>query len=76
MANEFLEYFEPLVLNWLTVISHGTNKKAVKQLLSPKGVSFTFGLSNKLSTKLFNKWQKEQSPKQAKMLMQVSKQRK
>lgn len=48
--------FKPLVFDWLNVISKGTNKEVVEQLLTPKGISHTFGLPISLSTRFFNKW--------------------
>lgn len=59
MSKELYELFKPIVFKWLTVISDGTNKKVVKQLVSPKGINHTFRLPNNLCNKLFNEWQKK-----------------
>lgn len=48
--------FKKVVFDWLDVISKGTNKDVVKELLTPKGVAYTFDLPMGLSKKLFNKW--------------------
>lgn len=50
--------FKPLVFQWCDVISKGTNKEAVKHILTPKGISHTFELPMGISNKLFEQWER------------------
>lgn len=56
MSKEIRDLFEPSVFKWLDIISKGTNKRVVKELLTPKGISYTFQLSSFDSEQLFKKW--------------------
>jgi hypothetical protein len=56
--------FKPVVFEWLDVIEGGTNKEVVDQLLTPKGISYTFDLSPSLAKALFKSWKSKKTKKQ------------
>lgn len=56
---------ENAVFEWLDIISKGTNKKVVSQLLNPYGIMWTFMVSKKAAKNLFYSWKNKQNEKQS-----------